>query len=91
MAHAGFSVFFVAMLFAAVAMLLRVGRREWARISAALRGEVVDADVPMECKVRVCATREVPRIAARLNVRFPDGLAPVARIRRAWPFEARTI
>jgi hypothetical protein len=29
----------------------------------------------------------VPRIARRLRVTFPDGLAPVLRVPRAWPFE----
>jgi hypothetical protein len=89
MAHAGFAVFFLLSLLATVAALVRVAAGQSHRIKQALRGIASVEEDPSEVRIRVRPTAEVPRIAERLNVRFPDGLAPVLRVRRAWPFEAR--
>ena len=87
MAHAGFSIFFVLALLAAAIALTRAAWHNLARIRAALAGiPAAEAPAP-EISLTVCPTAEVPRIARRLRVTFPEGLAPVLRVPRAWPFE----
>jgi hypothetical protein len=87
MAHTGFSVFFLLSLLTAAAALVRAAWHNLPRIRAALAGAPAgDAPEP-EFQLKVCPTADVPRIARRLRITFPDGLAPVLRVPRAWPFE----
>ena len=87
MAHPGFSVFFLLSLLTAAIALVRAAWHNLARIRAALAGTPVLEDLAPEFRLKVCPTAEVPRIAKRLRVRFPEGLAPVRHVPRAWPFE----
>lgn len=89
MAHTGFAIFFMLLLMVALAALIRVALQNFQRIKQALDGIQTIEEPACDCRVRVCPTAEVPRIAARLNVRFPEGLAPVRHVQRAWPFEPR--
>jgi hypothetical protein len=87
MAHAGFSVFFLLSLLAAAVALVRATWLDLGRIRAALAGTAAAEQLAPEFRLKVCPTAEVPRIARRLRVTFPEGLAPVLRVPRAWPFE----
>ena len=87
MMHAGFAVFFLASLLVAVVALVRAAADNIGRIKCALDGFVPAQERPPEFSLKVCSTAEVPRIARRLGVRFPEGLAPVRYVPRAWPFE----
>ena len=89
MAHFGFSVFFALSLLAGAIALFRAAVQNLGSIKQALDGSVVMREASLEVQVRVCETAKLPRIAERLNVRFPDGLAPVLYVPRAAPFEAR--
>jgi hypothetical protein len=87
MAHAGFSVFFLLSLMAAAVALYRAAWGNLPRILRALEGAPqVQARAP-EFRHRSCPTADVPRVAKRLRITFPENLAPVRRVRRAWPFE----
>jgi hypothetical protein len=87
MAHTGFSVFFLLSLLAAAIALVRAAWHNFERIRAALACTPASEQLEPEFRLKVCPTSEVPRIANRLHVRFPEGLAPVFRVPRAWPFE----
>jgi hypothetical protein len=87
MVHAGFSVFFLLSLLIAVVALARAAVQNLPRIRRALDGFVPEEEAAAEFRFNECATADVPRIAARLRVRFPEGLAPVRHVPRAWPFE----
>ena len=87
MAHTGFSVFFLLCLLTAAIALVRAAWNNLERIKGALAGSPAAQDLAPEFRLKVCPTSEVPRIARRLRVRFPEGLAPVRRVPRAWPFE----
>ena len=87
MAHTGFSVFFLLSLLTAAITLVRATWYNLARIRAALAGTPAAEKLAPEFRLKVCPTAEVPRIARRLRVCFPEGLAPVRRVPRAWPFE----
>lgn len=87
MIHAGFAVFFLLSLLAALVALVRAAADNMARIKGALDGFVVVEENAPDVQLRVCRTAEVPRIARRLAVRFPESLAPVRHVPRAWPFE----
>lgn len=87
MAHTGFSVFFLLSLLSAAVALARVAWQNLPRIRGALAGTPAVEDLAPEFRLKVCPTAEVPRIARRLRITFPDGLAPVLRVPRAWPFE----
>jgi hypothetical protein len=87
MAHTGFAVFFLLALLVAAVALVRTGVQNLTRITRALHGLVVVREAADEVRLRVLPTAEVPRIAQRLAATFPDGLAPVHHVPRAWPFE----
>ena len=89
MAHFGFSVFFALSLLAGAIALLRTAAQNLASIKQALDGSVTTKEASCDVQVRVFETAKLPRIAERLNVRFPTGLEPVLYVPRAAPFEAR--
>lgn len=89
MVYIGFAAFFLLSLLIGLAMLARFAAQNLPRIMRALSGSVPVREASAEFRLSVCDTAEVPRIAQRLNVRFPDGLTPVLHVPRAWPFEAR--
>ena len=87
MAHAGFSVFFLLSLMAAAIALYRAAWGNISRIRRALEGAAEAQEDAPEFRHRSCPTAEVPRVARRLRITFPEGLAPMRRVPRAWPFE----
>jgi hypothetical protein len=87
MMHAGFAAFFLLSLLVTVVALARAAAQNLGRIRRALDGSVTVEESASEFRLKVCRTAEVPRIAARLGVKFPDGLTPVLHVPRAWPFE----
>lgn len=87
MAHTGFSVFFLFSLLTAAVALGRAAWHNFDRIRTALACAPASEESKPEFRLKVCPTSEVPRIASRLRVTFPEGLAPVFRVPRAWPFE----
>lgn len=89
MAHTGFAVFFLMTLLVAAAALVRTGTQNLTRITCALHGLIVFREAADEVRLEVRPTAELPRIAQRLAATFPEGLAPVHCVARAWPFERR--
>jgi len=85
MAQIGFPLFFLLALGAGLVMLARTVVANWARIGAALDGELVAAPSPERIlSVRTCAPADLPYVARRMGRAGPvEPMRAPARPRKA--------